>query len=136
MAKIERNILIPLDGDTYNFLSSIVEKRKKMGEKGISVTGFAKEILQETAGNIEKERPIKFQDLEQLKKDLTKQYDRNIERVVKFSFKSSRIILNLLLVFLDGLYDKFGEKKVQARIDGYKKHAISMLKKKEEKEEG
>ena len=130
----EKNILVTVSKKSYNALADLVEEKRKRGQK-ISITGLAEEILEEAMGSIEKERPIKFQDLEQLKKDITKQYDRNIERVMKFSFKSSRILLNVLLVFLDGLYDKFGEKKVQARIDGYKKHAISMLKKKEDEEE-
>ena len=130
MATEGKKIHILLDSATYEALSSIVKSKKKRGQK-VSITGVAKEMLQQATGNIEGERPVKYRDLE----ENIKQYNRGLDRVIKLWFKSSKLTLMILLTFLDNLGKDLGEEELKKMLDDNRKQAAAALKEKENEDE-
>lgn len=135
MARKEKDIHVMVDDATFEALSIIAKRKKQKGEKA-SVSGVAAEILEQATGNIDDERPVKFRDLKEFKIDILKQYERGIDRVAKIWFKSSRLIITMMLVFLDKMAGEMGEKKIQKMLDDSRKKAVAMLKRKEDDKEG
>ena len=131
MVEKENVVYIRLDNATYEALSLIVAQRKRDGQN-VNLSDVIRELLQQATGNIEGERLVKFRDLEQLKQDLTKEYNKGIDRLAKLWWKSSRVIITMLLIFLDEITQKIGLKKVEERLAHNKKRAIAALKIKED----
>ena len=129
MAEKEKIIYLRLDSTTYNALSSIVTKRNRQGSN-TNLSEVIRGILQQATGNIEDERPLKYRDI----KEAMKEYEKGLDRMGKLWFKSSRTILTILLVFLEGLDEKMGEKKVQERLEANRKQAVSLLQRKEDRD--
>lgn len=130
MAAEGKKIHILLDSVTYEALSSIVKSKKKRGQK-VSITGVAKEMLQQAVGNIDGERPVKYRDLE----ENIKQYNKGLDRVIKLWFKSSKLTLMILLTFLDNLGKDLGEEELKKMLDDNRKQAAAALKEKENEDE-